>query len=215
MRFGLNGQRRSFIPSHLRCRRQCPARRGVRPVARISLDSVSPWRQRRCVSRPAHGPVRLDREAAARQTEARTGTSPRCRGFGPQRSFGVFSGRSAEFAGYQAGVAGYIRPEIRSDRPIPLRGEVAKRLTAPVLKTGRAKALVGSNPTLSATWPACACATGKTNASDVTNTGGLRNVGCLLGWPLEVEGHLHDVNVEVAEAFEAACRQHVADPEPE
>jgi hypothetical protein len=29
-------------------------------------------------------------------------------------------------------------------------GEVAKRLTAPVLKTGRVKALVGSNPTLSA-----------------------------------------------------------------
>ena len=32
------------------------------------------------------------------------------------------------------------------------RGEVAKRLTAPVLKTGRVQALVGSNPTLSANW---------------------------------------------------------------
>ncbi len=30
------------------------------------------------------------------------------------------------------------------------RGEVAERLKAPVLKTGRMKVLVGSNPTLSA-----------------------------------------------------------------
>ena len=50
-------------------------------------------------------------------------------------------------------LAGYIPPEIRSKCLILLCGEVAKRLTAPVLKTGRVQALVGSNPTLSAISP--------------------------------------------------------------
>ncbi len=54
-----------------------PLRRGVRTVARRTIDTVSPWRQRRCVSQPAHGPVPLDREAVARQTDARTGSVPR------------------------------------------------------------------------------------------------------------------------------------------
>ena len=39
--------------------------------------------------------------------------------------------------------------------PDSIRGEVAEWSKAAVLKTARAKALVGSNPTLSATWPPC------------------------------------------------------------
>ena len=41
--------------------------------------------------------------------------------------------------------------EVGWELPLSLNGEMSERLMEPVLKTGGAKALVGSNPTLSAT----------------------------------------------------------------
>jgi hypothetical protein len=67
--------------------------------------------------------------------------------------------RSASFGAARPGNLGYSLPrnaERGTHGVLPAvsrfqHGEVAKRLTAAVLKTARVKALVGSNPTLSAT----------------------------------------------------------------
>ena len=67
--------------------------------------------------------------------------------------------RSVSFGAARPGNLGYSLPrnaERRTHGVLPAvsrfqHGEVAKRLTAAVLKTARVKALVGSNPTLSAT----------------------------------------------------------------
>ena len=78
---------------------------------------------------------------------------------GPPKGATGNAARSVSFGAARPGNLGYSLPrnaERRTHGVLPAvsrfqHGEVAKRLTAAVLKTARVKALVGSNPTLSAT----------------------------------------------------------------